>query len=122
MDALALMLVGPGCSRFREFDFGHGARLTGGDPDLGRKKFAAAFVRFLPRHSPGVPKADGTIAASLEHWSWRRTFLDKYPNTPANLEKWLENPSCLKPGTSMPDMDVSPQNSRDMAAYLFSIN
>jgi len=118
---LPLLLLLPACSRFREFDFEHGARLTGGDPELGRKK--------LGQHScvschviPGVPKADGTIAVSLEHWSWRRTFLDKYPNTPENLEQWLENPSRLKPGTSMPDMNVSPQDSRDMAAYLFSIN
>ena len=118
---LALILLLPACSRFRAFDFEHGARLTGGDPELGRKK--------LGQHScvschiiPGVPNADGTSAPSLEHWSWRRTFLDTYPNTPANLERWLENPSHLKSGTSMPDLNVSPQDSRDIAAYLFSIN
>jgi hypothetical protein len=118
---LPLLLILPACSRFRGFDFEHGARLTGGDPELGRKK--------LGQHScvschiiPGVPKADRTIAVSLEHRSWRRTFLDRYLNTPENLEQWLQNPPRLKPGTSMPDLSVSPQDSRDMAAYLFSIN
>ncbi len=38
------------------------------------------------------------------------------------MEKWLEKPPRLKPYTNMPDTSASPQDSRDMAAYLFSIN
>jgi cytochrome c len=118
---LTLTLSLPACGWLRDFNFERGARLTGGDPELGRKK--------LGQHScvschiiPGVPRATGTSAPSLEHWYWRRTFLDTYPNTPANLEKWLETPSHRKPGSAMPDLNVNPQDSRDMAAYLFSIN
>jgi len=118
---LTLCLRFPACNWFRNFDFEHGAKLTGGNPERGRMK--------LVQHScischiiPGVPKAEGTTAASLAHWSWRGKLLNTYPNTPENLEKWLESPSHLKPGTSMPDMNVSPQDSRDMAAYLYSIN
>ena len=117
---LALTLLLSACGWFRDFDFAQGARLTGGDPELGRKK--------LGQHScvschiiPGVPKADGTSAPSLAHWSSKRNFLDKYPNTPDNLEKWLQNPSHLKPGTKMPALNVSPDDSRDIAAYLYSI-
>jgi len=119
-----LMLLVPltgGCNLFRDFDFKRGARMTGGNPELGRKKLA--------QHScvschviPGVPKGDGQSAPSLAHWSWQRKFLNTYPNTPENLEKWLENPSHRKPGTTMPDLSASPQDSRDMTAYLFSIN
>jgi len=95
--------------------------MTGGNPELGRKRLA--------QHScvschviPGVPRGDGKSAQSLAHWYWRRTFLNTYKNTPENLEKWLEMPSHRKPSTAMPDLNVSPQDSRDMAAYLFSIN
>jgi cytochrome c2 len=71
---------------------------------------------------PGVAKADGRRGPSLAHWYGRRTFLDTVPNTPENMEKWLEKPSHRKPGTTMPDLSVSSQESRDMTAYLFSIN
>ncbi len=118
---LTLISALPACDRFRDFDFERGARLTGGDPELGREK--------LGQHScischiiPGVPRADGTSGPSLAHWSKRRNFLLTYPNTPADVEKWLENPSHLKAGTTMPSLNVSPQDSRYMAAYLYSIN
>ncbi len=118
---LALLVALPACNLLREFDFKRGARMTGGNPELGRKRLA--------QHScvschviPGVPRGDGKSAQSLAHWHWRRTFLNSYKNTPENLQKWLETPSHRKPGTAMPDLNVSPQDSRDMAAYLFSIN
>jgi len=118
---LTLILALPACGWLRDLNFERGARLTGGDPEAGRKK--------LGQHScvschviPGVPMATGTSAPSLEHWYWRRTFVDNYPNTPANMEEWLEKPSHRKPGTNMPDLSISPQDSRDMTAYLFSIN
>lgn len=118
---LALLVALPACNLLREFDFKRGARMTGGNPELGRKRLA--------QHScvschviPGVPRGDGKSAQSLAHWHGRRTFLNTYENTPENLEKWLETPSHRKPGTAMPDLNVSPQDSRDMAAYLFSIN
>ncbi len=119
---LLMSLLPPtACNLFRDFDFKRGAQMTGGNPEMGRKKLA--------QHScvschviPGVPKGDGKSAQSLAHWSWHRKFLNTFPNTPENLERWLENPSHRKPGTTMPDLNVSPQDSRDMAAYLFSIN
>ncbi|MGA2354798.1 MAG: c-type cytochrome [Terriglobales bacterium] len=118
---VAFVMSFPACDWFRDFNFERGAKLTGGDPQMGRKQ--------LGMHScvschviPGVPKADGTKGPSLEHWYRRRTFLNTYPNTPENMEKWLARPSHRKPGTTMPDLNVSAQESRDMTAYLFSIN
>jgi cytochrome c2 len=117
----ALFLAFFAWNYFRNFNFSRGARMTGGDPEIGRTK--------LGQHScvschiiPGVPNANGTLAPSLASWSKHRKLLDSYPNTPANLESWLQNPSRFKPGTTMPDLNVSPQDSRDMAAYLYSIN
>lgn len=118
---LILLLAFTACNWFRDFDFARGARLTGGNPEAGRKG--------LKMHScgschviPGV-RADGRSAPSLDGWSGRRKFLDgRYENTPDNVEKWLDKPSHRKPGTSMPDMSLSPEESRDITAYLFSIN
>jgi cytochrome c1 len=52
----------------------------------------------------------------------RHPALGTFPNSPANLEKWIQAPARLKPGTAMPDMNVGAEDSRDIAAYLFSLN
>ena len=121
--ALLVVPIGalPACNWFRDFDFKRGARLTGGDPELGRKKLAQRSCGSC-HVIPGVPRAEGKSAPSLAGWSGRSTFLNNFPNTPENLEKWLDKPSHRKPGTTMPDINISPEDSRDMAAYLFSIN
>ena len=118
---LMFFLALTACNWFRDFDFARGARVTGGDPEAGRKKLsmrACGSCHFIP----GVPRAEGKSAPSLAGWSGRRTFLNNVPKTPAELEKWLDKPSHRKPGTNMPDIVLSPQDARDMTAYLFSIN
>jgi cytochrome c len=118
--AFASVLSAPACSWFHPFDFAQGARLTGGDPELGRR--ALALHSCISCHTiPGVPKGDGNSAPSLAHWSRHTEFIGTHPNTPENLVQWLSNPAHVKPGTKMPNMNVSDKDSRDMAAYLFSI-
>ena len=114
------ILLSAGCSWFRDFDFTQGAAMTGGDPNIGKRSLAQHSC--ISCHAiPGVPKGDGNSAPTLAHWSKRKTFLESYPNTPDNLIKWLQNPSHIKPGTKMPNLNVSEKDSRDIAAYLFSI-
>jgi cytochrome c2 len=118
---LMLTLALSGCNWFRDFDFARGVRMTGGSPEAGRTKLAmhsCGSCHFIP----GVPRAEGTSGPSLAGWSGRSTFLNTYKNTPENLEKWLDKPSHRKPGTNMPDISLSPEECRDMTAYLFSIN
>ena len=116
--AASLLLVS--CNYFRDFDFGRGARLTGGDPQVGRAKLAEHSC--VSCHAiPGVSNT-GTLGPSLASWSKQSTIAGSLPNSPANLERWIQSPARLKPGTSMPDMNVSATDSRDMAAYLYSLN
>jgi cytochrome c1 len=118
---LASLLLLLGCNYFRTFDFARGAHLTGGDPQLGRKKLADHSC--VSCHIvPGVPNATGNLAPSLASWSKQGKIVDTFPNTPANLEQWIQSPARLKPDTTMPDMNVSSADSRDIAAYLYSLN
>ncbi|HVO60490.1 MAG TPA: c-type cytochrome [Terriglobales bacterium] len=118
---LAAVVLLCGCNYFRDFDFARGARLTGGDPQVGRKKVADHSC--ISCHIiPGVPNSTGTLAPGLASWSRQREIAGTIPNTPANLEQWIQSPARLKPGTTMPDMNVSAEDSRDIAAYLFSLN
>ena len=62
------------------------------------------------------------VAASC-HWSLagvgsRAMIAGRLPNTPANLQRWIENPPALAPGTDMPELGVTAADARDMAAYL----
>ena len=41
------------------------------------------------------------------------------PNSPANLIRWIEEPTVVDPRTAMPDVGVTPSDARDIAAYLY---
>jgi len=41
-------------------------------------------------------------------------------NTPENLTRWIQDPPSLKPGTRMPNLGLTQQEARDLAAFLYS--
>lgn len=117
---MLLIAAGLSCSWFRDFDYERGARIANGDPLVGREKMRKRSCTSC-HIIPGIPDADGTSGPTLEHWSQRKTFAGDHLNNPENMMRWLQKPSDLRPQTSMPAMGVTEQDSRDMAAYLFSI-
>lgn len=44
--------------------------------------------------------------------------LTRYTNDPAFLQQWLDDPAALRPGTGMPDLDLSPDEIEDLIAFL----
>ena len=70
---LALLLAAPACNWFRDFDFARGARMTGGNPELGRKKLAQ-YSCISCHVIPGVPKGEGKSAPSLAIGPGARSF------------------------------------------------
>jgi cytochrome c2 len=43
------------------------------------------------------------------------------PNTPDNLMHWIQKPQEVVPRNAMPDMGVNEKDSRDIAAYLYTL-
>jgi cytochrome c1 len=43
------------------------------------------------------------------------------PNTPANLVTWIEYPQSVVPGNAMPNEGLTDAQSRDVAAYLYTL-
>jgi cytochrome c2 len=41
------------------------------------------------------------------------------PNTEDSLVRWIMHPRKISPGTAMPELGVSEDQARDMAAYLY---
>jgi len=95
-------------------------RMTGGDPKLGRLK-----IRNYGCHAchtiPGVTGAHALVGPPLVHWSRRVFIAGELPNTAENLTKWIQHPPQVEPKTAMPDMGVTEQDSRDIAAYLYTL-
>lgn len=88
-----------------------------GNPDLG--------MRAMERHGcgschtiPGVRGADALVGPPLTHFG-RRTFIaGRLANNEQNLARWVMDPQQVEPGTAMPDLGVSPEDARNIAAYL----
>jgi|SRR5947209_17638323 len=69
----------------------------------------------------GVPGARGLIGPRLDGLSQRYYIAGELPNTPNNLMLWIEHPRQVEPHTAMPEMGVTEQDSRDIAAYLYTL-
>jgi cytochrome c len=93
--------------------------VTGGDP----AKAAALVTRYgcAGCHTiPGLPGADGQVAAPLEELRKRVFIGGVLPNTADNLIDWIVQPQAYSPNTAMPATGVTKAEARDIAAYLYA--
>jgi cytochrome c oxidase subunit 2 len=64
----------------------------------------------------------GRIGPDLTHFASRTRFAGSLmESTPENLVKWIENPEHMKPGARMPNLGMTGDQSRALAAYLLSL-
>ena len=115
---LLLLLAGlaAGCSGAEET----AARMTGGDPERGKgtiKKYGCHACHSIP----GVPGADALVGPPLDRIASRVYLAGRIENTPENMMKWIRTPQDVQPGTAMPNMGVSEEDARDIAAFLYTL-
>lgn len=67
------------------------------------------------------PQAAGLVGPPLDGLDTRAVIAGKLENTPANLTEWIRNPQGVIPGNAMPNLPMTAQDSRDMAAFLYSL-
>lgn len=70
---------------------------------------------------PGINSAHGLVGPPLFFFSRRTYIAGELPNTPDNLVKWIRSPHSVEPATAMPDLGLSEQQARDVAAYLYTL-
>jgi mono/diheme cytochrome c family protein len=88
-----------------------------GDPRRGKlalQQYACAACHVIP----GVIAPAGRVGPSLTGMGERSIVAGLKANTPENIIEWICHPDKVSPGTAMPDMGVTVQDARDMAAYL----
>ena len=92
-----------------------------GSPDLG--KVAIRHYGCGSCHTiPGVKNADALVGPPLMHFRKRAFIGGELANTEANLRRWVMDPRGVEPGTDMPNLGVTAEDARNIAAYLESLN
>jgi cytochrome c2 len=94
--------------------------LAVGDPAQGARLVdteACGSCHILPGHATGW----GEVGPPLTGFAGRTVIAGMLPNTPDNLVLWLQRPQSVVPGNGMPDMDLSPREAHDIAAYLYTL-
>ena len=110
-----------GCDRLTHTEVKRAATLTGGgNARMGRTDIRKYGCNTCHEIS-GVPGAHGLIGPPLNGMGQRYYIAGELSNTPDNLMLWIQHPKQVEAHTAMPEMGVTEQDSRDIAAYLYTL-
>lgn len=70
---------------------------------------------------PGITSSSPNVGPPLTGIGGRSLIAGKLANTPDNMVRWLRQTHEVDPLTAMPEMDVTEQDARDIAAYLATL-
>jgi cytochrome c2 len=107
-------MLAAGCAR------AEGSPIPGGSVERGRESLAAMGCGSCHTIA-GVRGAAGLVGPPLTGIARRAIIAGQLPNSPDNMMRWIMDPPSIEPGTAMPNLHVSAQSARDMAAYLYTL-
>ena len=117
--AIAVLALGT-CGAALARDTGSAWQVEGGDVARGRK--LVAQLGCAGCHTiPGIRGAHGNVGPPLIAVGDRQFIAGMLRNEPTNLIRWLRNPQSVVPGNAMPDMGITEQQARDIAAFLYTL-
>lgn len=117
---IAALLLLAGCDRDRRSRYEQAARITHGNPHKGRE----AILRYGCQNChtiPGIREARALVGPPLTNIGSRQYLAGEIPNTPANMQSWIQHPHGIEQHTVMPEMNVTEEDSRDITAYLYTL-
>lgn len=112
----AVLLAGCGRNDVRR----SAAQITGGDPDRGAAlvgKYGCGTCHLISE----VKGAKGLVGPPLDGIASRVYLAGQLQNTPENMIRWIRVPQSIERGTAMPNLGVSEQDGRDLAAFLYTL-
>jgi cytochrome c2 len=111
---LALLMAASGCDRQPQ-------QRAANPAEMERGRVALANYGCAACHSiKGMHAPDRTVGPPLEHISKNSYIAGVLPNNSASMARWIMTPRRISPGTAMPDLGVTADDARAMAAYLYS--
>ena len=97
-------------------------QVAGGDPARGRAIVASGVHGCIACHDvPGILMPKGVVGPRLDDMARRSFIAGTLPNTPDVLVSFLQDPPALVPRTGMPDVRLSLDEARDIAAFLYAL-
>jgi cytochrome c len=91
-----------------------------GDPKRGMaliKQYGCGGCHLIP----AIADATGNVGPPLLHVGTRIYIAGFLSNSPENMSLWIQDPQKAVPGNAMPRMGVTPQDSRDITAFLYTL-
>lgn len=70
---------------------------------------------------PGIDWPKGTVGPALSGFADQSLIAGRARNRPAILAQFVRNAPAVVPGSAMPSMPLTPEESRDVAAYLYTL-
>jgi cytochrome c2 len=119
---LAVVCIGiAACDAFEAPSYN--ARVVeGGDPARGQAILASGTHGCPACHAiPGIDTARGVVGPPLAGMARRGSIAGQLPNRPGVLVAFLQNPPALVPETGMPDVGLTNEEARHIAAYLYTL-
>jgi cytochrome c len=95
-------------------------QMTGGDPEKGRG-LVRSYGCGACHEVPGVSGATGLVGPPLGNIADRIYLAGQLPNTPDNMMRWIREPQQVESGTAMPNLNVTSNDARDIAAFLYTL-
>ena len=94
-----------------------------GGEEVGRRVAEALDYRLVDEEIlQQAAESSGVIGPDLTHFASRKRFAGSLmESTPDNIAKWIENPDHMKPGALMPNLGMTGEQSKAIAAYLLSL-
>ena len=91
-----------------------------GDPERGKIAFHQ-YACNMCHETPGVSGPKALLGPPLESMTKRPYLAGALLNTPENMLRWIRHPQEVNPLTAMPDLGVTEQHARDIAAFLYTL-
>jgi cytochrome c len=95
-------------------------RVPGGNPQAGKQLIVERYGCGACHVIGGIDTAEGRVGPPLSGFAQKQTIAGTLPATAPNVERWIQHPQEIRPATIMPDLGVTPQQAKDIAAYLYT--
>jgi mono/diheme cytochrome c family protein len=93
-----------------------------GDASRGLALVASGSYGCAACHAiPGIRSPKGNVGPPLDGMAGRSLIAGQLPNKPGVLVAFLQDPPALAPQTGMPNVGLSIEQARDIAAYLYTL-
>lgn len=91
------------------------------DPELGKRalqEYGCGACHVIP----GIANASGRVGPRLTDIHEQIYLGGVLANTPENMIRWIRFPEEVAPNTAMPNLNVSEEEAKHMASYLYSLS